>query len=109
MEQLLGWTRKSPWTVNLITLLGLVSNFLTLTFEISHFHFLTFTFSLSDTMEQLLEWTRKSPWTTNLITLLGLVSSLRIAFSLLKNLRDLIWAYILPRIWPVDLVKTYGK
>merc|ERR1719201_3056883 len=44
-----------------------------------------------------------------LVTLLGLVSCLRMAFGLLKNLRDLIWAYVLPRIWPVDLVKTYGK
>ena len=64
---------------------------------------------LSDTMEQLLEWGRTSPWAMTLVTLLGLVSCLRIAFGLLKNLRDLIWAYILPRIWPVDLVKTYGK
>ena len=60
-------------------------------------------------MEQLLEWGRTSPWAMTLVTLLGLVSCLRIAFGLLKNLRDLIWAYILPRIWPVDLVKTYGK
>ena len=64
---------------------------------------------LSDTMEQLLEWGRTSPWAMTLVTLLGLVSCLRMAFGLLKNLRDLIWAYILPRIWPVDLVKTYGK
>ena len=60
-------------------------------------------------MEQFLEWGRTSPWAMAIITLLGLASSLRIAFGLLKNLRDLIWAYVLPRIWPVDLVKTYGK
>merc|ERR1712212_238405 len=60
-------------------------------------------------MEQFLEWGRTSPWAMTIITLLGLASSLRIAFGLLKNLRDLIWAYVLPRIWPVDLVKTYGK
>merc|ERR1711971_219641 len=60
-------------------------------------------------MEQFLEWGRTCPWTMTLITLLGLASSLRMAFGLLQNLRDLIWAYVLPRIWPVDLVKTYGK
>merc|ERR1711970_983656 len=60
-------------------------------------------------MEQFLEWGRTSPWTMTLITVLGFASCVRIAFGLLKNLRDLIWAYVLPRIWPVDLVKTYGK
>merc|ERR1712055_93399 len=60
-------------------------------------------------MEQFLEWGRTSPWTITLITLLGIASCLRISFGLLRSLRDLLWAYILPRIWPVDLVKTYGK
>merc|ERR1712055_1147076 len=60
-------------------------------------------------MEQFLEWGRTSPWAITLITFLGVVSCLRMVFGLLKNLHDLIWAYILPRIWPVDLVKTYGK
>merc|ERR1711971_391873 len=60
-------------------------------------------------MELFLEWDRTSPWAMTLITLLGIASSLRMAFGLLQNLRDLILAYLLPRIWPVDLVKTYGK
>jgi len=59
-------------------------------------------------MEQFLEWGRTSPWAP-VITLLGIASCLRISFGLLRSLRDLLWAYILPRIWPVDLVKTYGK
>merc|ERR1712210_140087 len=44
-----------------------------------------------------------------LVTFLGVASCLRISFGLIRSLRDLLWAYILPRIWPVDLVKTYGK
>jgi len=61
-----------------------------------------------DTMEQLLEWGQTSPWAP-LITLLGIASSLRMVFGVILSLRDLLWAYILPRIWPVDLVQTYGK
>ena len=34
---------------------------------------------------------------------------LRIGLGLLKNLHDLVKAFILPRIFPVDLVRTYGK
>ena len=44
-----------------------------------------------------------------MVTILGLLSALRIGFGLLKNLHDLVKAYILPRIFPVDLVGTYGK
>merc|ERR1712066_999752 len=63
---------------------------------------------MGDTMEQLLEWGQTSPWAP-LITLLGIASSLRMVFGVILSLRDLLWAYILPRIWPVDLVQTYGK
>ena len=44
-----------------------------------------------------------------MVTILGLLSALRIGFGLLKNLHDLVKAYVLPRIFPVDLVGTYGK
>merc|ERR1712066_1181924 len=63
---------------------------------------------MGDTMEQLLEWGQTSPWAP-LITLLGIASSLRMVFGVILSLRDLLWAYILPRIFPVDLVGTYGK
>merc|ERR1712037_154917 len=68
----------------------------------------TQTLGLPDTMEQFLDWGRTSPWTP-VITFLGVASCLRITFGLIRSLRDLLWAYVLPRIWPVDLVKTYGK
>merc|ERR1712233_223398 len=63
---------------------------------------------LPGTMEQFLEWGRTSAWAP-VITLLGVASCLRIFFGVVLSLRDLLWAYVLPRIWPVDLVKTYGK
>merc|ERR1712130_456664 len=66
------------------------------------------TLGLPYTMEQFLEWGRTSPWAP-VITLLGVASCLRIFFGVILSLRDLLWAYVLPRIWPVDLVKTYGK
>ena len=34
---------------------------------------------------------------------------LRIGFGLLKNVHDALRAFLLPRLFPVDLVKTYGK
>merc|ERR1712037_312055 len=68
----------------------------------------TQTLGLPDTMEQFLDWGRTGPWAP-VITFLGVASCLRISFGLIRSLRDLLWAYVLPRIWPVDLVKTYGK
>ena len=68
----------------------------------------TQTLGLPDTMEQFLDWGQTSPWAP-VITFLGVASCLRISFGLIRSLRDLLWAYVLPRIWPVDLVKTYGK
>merc|ERR1719219_520636 len=44
-----------------------------------------------------------------IVTFLGLLSALRLGFGFLKNLRDLMKAFVLPRIFPVDLVGTYGK
>ena len=66
------------------------------------------TLRLSDSMEQFLDWGQTSPWSPA-ITLLGVASCLRISFALIRSLRHLLWAYVFPRIWPVDLVKTYGK
>jgi len=43
------------------------------------------------------------------VTFLGLLSALRIGFGLLKNVHDALRAFLLPRLFPVDLVKTYGK
>merc|ERR1712130_173402 len=61
-----------------------------------------------DSMGQFLDWGQTSPWSPY-ITLLGVASCLRISFALIRSLRHLLWAYVFPRIWPVDLVKTYGK
>jgi len=36
-------------------------------------------------------------------------SIFRLGLGLLKNLHDLVKAFVLPRIFPVDLVRTYGK
>ena len=44
-----------------------------------------------------------------IITTGTIVMMLRIGLGLLKNLHDLVRAFILPRIFPVDLVRTYGK
>ena len=44
-----------------------------------------------------------------IITITTIVMMLRIGLGLLKNLHDLVRAFILPRIFPVDLVRTYGK
>merc|ERR1712037_874292 len=44
-----------------------------------------------------------------IVTFLGLLSAFRIGLGLLKNLHDLVRAFVLPRIFPVDLVRTYGK
>merc|ERR1719186_1452629 len=44
-----------------------------------------------------------------IVTFLGILSAARLGLGLLKNLHDLVKAFVLPRIFPVDLVKTYGK
>merc|ERR1712192_185479 len=44
-----------------------------------------------------------------IVTFLGILSAFRIGLGLLKNLYDLVRAFVLPRIFPVDLVRTYGK
>merc|ERR1712233_49055 len=59
-------------------------------------------------MSSVLDWAGLGHW-ASVVTFLGLISAARIGFGLLKNLHDLLKAYVLPRIWPVDLVKTYGK
>jgi len=46
---------------------------------------------------------------SSIVTFLGLLSAFRIGLGLLKNLYDLVRAFVLPRIFPVDLVRTYGK
>jgi hypothetical protein len=46
---------------------------------------------------------------TTCLALLGSLSALRIGVGLLGDLWDLIQAYILPRIWTIDFVKTYGR
>ena len=44
-----------------------------------------------------------------IITTIIIAIMLRIGLGLLKNLHDLVRAFVLPRIFPVDLVRTYGK
>ena len=44
-----------------------------------------------------------------IVTILGLLSALRIVLGLVENLHDLVKAFVLPRIFPVDLGKTFGR
>ena len=44
-----------------------------------------------------------------ILTILGLLSALRIVLGLVENLHDLVKAFVLPRIFPVDLGKTFGR
>jgi len=44
-----------------------------------------------------------------IVTFLGILSAVRIGLGLLINLHDLVKAFVFPRIFPVDLVNTYGK
>jgi len=44
-----------------------------------------------------------------IVTFLGILSAIRIGLGLLINVRDLVKAFVFPRIFPVDLVNTYGK
>jgi len=44
-----------------------------------------------------------------IVSFLGLLSALRIGFGLLQNLYHGLKAFVLSRIFPVDLVRTYGK
>ena len=46
---------------------------------------------------------------TIIISIMITIIMLRIGLGLLKNLYDLVRAFVLPRIFPVDLVRTYGK
>merc|ERR1712130_1043063 len=59
-------------------------------------------------MSSVLDWAGLGHW-ASVVTFLGLLSAARIGFGLLKNLHDLLKAFVLPRIFPVDLVRTYGK
>merc|ERR1712130_918735 len=60
------------------------------------------------TLSSVLDWAGLGHW-ASVVTFLGLISAARIGFGLLKNLHDLLKAFVLPRIFPVDLVRTYGK
>jgi len=64
--------------------------------------------SSQTTMSSVLDWAGLGHW-ASVVTFLGLLSAARLGFGLLKNLHDLLKAFVLPRIFPVDLVRTYGK